>query len=305
MKMKCPRPDCSSHTLPSPNLRPIVRNGFFRRSSDSRRIRKYFCRICKTYFSDASLRPDRYQKKRKINFHLSRLYDSGISQRRLALVLNLNLKTVVRKIRYQAALARLDQAKFLETHYKNKPLMQVQFDDLETSEHTKCKPLSVALAVDAQTRAILGFQVSSMPAKGHLAQVSREKYGRRADERGRGWDLMLKELVPFVHPTAIWTSDENPFYPHYLKKHHPQATHVRVKGGRGANTGQGELKKLQFDPIFSLNHTCAMLRANLNRLFRKTWCTTKTKQGLIDHLSLYVSFHNRVLTASSEVKGDS
>jgi hypothetical protein len=41
-----------------------------------------------------------------------------------------------------------------------------------------------------------------------------------------------------------------------------------------------------------------MLRANLNRLFRKTWCTTKNKQGLIDHLSLYVEFHNRVLTAA-------
>ncbi|MBU6155196.1 MAG: hypothetical protein KGP28_12905, partial [Bdellovibrionales bacterium] len=50
-------------------------------------------------------------------------------------------------------------------------------------------------------------------------------------------------------------------------------------------------------PIFSLNHTCAMLRANLNRLFRRTWCTTKTIQGLIDHLSIYVAFHNRRLTS--------
>jgi hypothetical protein len=42
-----------------------------------------------------------------------------------------------------------------------------------------------------------------------------------------------------------------------------------------------------------------MLRANMNRLFRKTWCTTKTPAGLIDHLSLYVGYHNRVLTDQS------
>jgi len=74
--------------------------------------------------------------------------------------------------------------------------------------------------------------------------------------------------------------------------------HVRLRPARsrGSVSGQGELKKLRFDPLFSLNHTCAMLRANLNRLFRRTWCMSKTIQGLIDHLSLYVIYHNLVLT---------
>jgi hypothetical protein len=39
-----------------------------------------------------------------------------------------------------------------------------------------------------------------------------------------------------------------------------------------------------------------MLRANLNRLFRRTWCVSKTLQGLIDHISIYMSYHNHVLT---------
>jgi len=70
----------------------------------------------------------------------------------------------------------------------------------------------------------------------------------------------------------------------------------RLLNRRGCSTGQGELKKLVYDPIFSLNHTCAMLRANLNRLFRKTWCTTKTVQGLVDPLSIHVRYHNTRLT---------
>jgi hypothetical protein len=57
-------------------------------------------------------------------------------------------------------------------------------------------------------------------------------------------------------------------------------------------TGQGELKVGGFDPIFSLNHTCAMLRANINRLFRKTWCTTKKMEMLEHHLAIYALYHN-------------
>jgi transposase-like protein len=296
MKINCPHPHCNSSTWTDPKISRIVRNGFFFRKSDSRWIRRFFCRSCKSYFSNSTPSPLRYQKKRRINLLLKNLHASGVSQRRLARVLRLNRKTVVRKIRLLAQIDRTQQQAFLDVHYKNRPLSQVQFDDLETSEHTKCKPLSVTLAVDPKTRKILMFQVSCMPAKGHLAHISRLKYGKRVDERPHNWDLLMKQLIPYVHPQAQWSSDENPHYPFHLKRHHPQATHIRVKGGRGAITGQGELKKLRFDPLFSLNHTCAMLRANMNRLFRRTWCTTKTKQGLIDHLSLYVAYHNNVLT---------
>ena len=70
---------------------------------------------------------------------------------------------------------------------------------------------------------------------------------------------------------------------------------VRYNGQKNAAKAEGELKKLRFDPLFSLNHTCAMLRANINRLFRRTWCTTKKKERLEQHLAVYMDFHNRVL----------
>ena len=59
--------------------------------------------------------------------------------------------------------------------------------------------------------------------------------------------------------------------------------------------GQGELKKIGKDPLFSLNHTAAMLRANINRLFRRTWRTTKKPERLADHIALYVWYHNSEL----------
>jgi len=59
--------------------------------------------------------------------------------------------------------------------------------------------------------------------------------------------------------------------------------------------GQGELKRGGYDPLFSLNHTAAMIRANINRLFRRTWCTSKRIDRLEGHLLLYTDYHNRVL----------
>lgn len=56
--------------------------------------------------------------------------------------------------------------------------------------------------------------------------------------------------------------------------------------------GQGELKAGGFDPLFSLNHTCAMYRDNLTRMSRRTWCTTKGPDRLQSLVNLYVCAHN-------------
>lgn len=174
------------------------------------------------------------------------------------------------------------------------PVIEAQFDEMETHEHSKMKPLSIALMVEKNSRKILGFSVSSMPAKGLLAKKAVKKYGFRRDDRAQGMRDLFRDVDHLLHPQATLTSDQNPKYPGWL---HPCSyVHKTIKGQRGAITGQGELKKIHFDPLFSLNHTCAMIRANVNRLFRKTWCTTKKAEALVDHLWLYVDFHNQILT---------
>jgi hypothetical protein len=174
-------------------------------------------------------------------------------------------------------------------------LQEIQFDDLETIEHTKCKPLSVTLAVEKGTRKFLGFRVSQMPAKGHLAKKAFKKYGYRADLRTKGRRELFLAIRSKIDAEAFIESDQNPHYKNDVKEFFPRATHRTFPGQRGSIAGQGELKKVRFDPLFSLNHTCAMLRANVNRLFRKTWCTTKDPLRLRDHLDLYVYYHNEIL----------
>lgn len=220
------------------------------------------------------------------------LYSGGVSQREIARVEKLNRKTVARRLRFLGSLALKN---FEIENSLEDQCSEIEFDDMETFEHTKLKPLSVTLAVQYKTRRILGFQASQMPAKGLLAQKSLKKYGYREDKRSEGRRRLFEDLKPLIFDRSIIRSDSNPHYVEDVKRYFPNAFHDRVLGKRGAITGQGELKKTKFDPLFSLNHTCAMYRAHVSRLIRKTWNTTKNRERLIDHLAIYAFVHNRRL----------
>jgi hypothetical protein len=288
-KRSFPCPQCKSDLN-------IVRRGFFFRMCDRKTIQRLYCKACKINFSKASLSLSCWQKKRRINAPLAKLLSSHNTMRRSALLLGINRKTVSRRLPYLAALARKAHLRF--TKRLKKSVQFVEFDDLETFEHNKGKPISIAMAVESKTRRILAYSVSQMAAKGRIASRSRQKYGLRIDLRSQGWASMFKELRESVGPTARFLSDQNPHYPRFVKKYFPNAKHETIKGRRGCLGGQGELKVGGFDPLFSLNHTFAMLRANICRLIRKTWCTTKKIQSLADHIAIYVNFHNSVLLRS-------
>lgn len=243
-------------------------------------------------FSNASFSLAKGQHKRRINQKVFELLCSGVSMRRSARLLRVNQKTVARKLEYLAKKSRIQNKEFQEKK-KRKPVTHMQFDDLITIEHTKLKPLSVTLAVDANNRQILGFRVSVIPSFGLLAELSRKKYGKRKSGHQKAIKSLFEEIRPCIFPAAIIQSDEHSFYSPEVKKFFPNADHRQHKGGRGCVAGQGELKKLNFDPLFMLNHTCAMLRANINRLVRKTWCTTKRIDRLAMHLELYMCYHNQ------------
>jgi len=184
---------------------------------------------------------------------------------------------------------------YLET--LDRSVESIQFDELQTIEHSKCKPLAVATAVSVGNRKILGAVVSSMPATGHLAKLSRRKYGYRPDCRRAGLNTLFKTIKGSISAKPTVVSDEHPYYKPIVTRYFPKARYWQVKGSKATTTGLGELKRKTRDPLFSINHTLAMFRANINRLLRKTWCTTKDPARLADHLAIYISVHNNLLTA--------
>jgi len=226
------------------------------------------------------------------------LLSSGISQRRAGKVLRVNRKTIIRKFLLEAAVAKRERLELLNifaTREDHKKLDLIHFDEMETFERSKCLPVSIPLVVDPKTRKILAAKVASMPAKGLLSAVSLKKYGPRDDERPEVAYCVFSEISSAVQPTAKVLTDQNPKYGNWIKRVLPKSNHETVKGLRGCVVGQGELKASGHDPLFALNHSAAMIRANVNRLFRRTWCTTKRRDRLEAHLELYIKYHNTQL----------
>jgi transposase-like protein len=285
---------CPYHSNLSIEVRTtLVKYGSFYRISDRKKVQRFYCRLCSLHFSTATHSINFNQKKRQFNHKVSRLLVAGVSQREGCKILQINRKTFIRKFILMGLRAKEKLHK--ENNLLYPKATNIQFDDMETFEHTKCKPLSITLAVEEKSRRILDYQVSQMPAKGLLAEISRKKYGLRADHRKAARKQLFLNLQKIVLPRCIIKSDENPHYLIDVKKFFPTSEHKVYKGRKGAIVGQGELKKIGFDPIFDLNHTCATLRARMNRLFRRTWCTTKKPDRLDLHLALTALFHNRNL----------
>ena len=303
----CPYSDCQSHSAADPASPDSVhsfrnycfrRKGYYRRTSDSQRIPRFVCLICRRSYSSARYFPCFRQKRRTLNPLVKKYLNSAVSQRRLALTLGANRKTIVRKFLFLAKLAHHANTEFQkQITDSDSKIEEIQFDEMESFERSKCLPLSIPIVVDSKTRKILGFRVCVMPAKGPLAEISRKKYGRREDQRAKAALSLLAEVAPLVVPNVKITTDQKCTYSGWIKKQLPEARHKTTKGRRGCAVGYGELKKIGFDPLFSLNHSAAMIRANVNRLLRRTWCTTKKRERLEAHLALYVQFHNEVLTA--------
>jgi len=274
----------------------IVRYGQYYRRSDSRHIQRYRCNHCRKHFSQAIDSPCYRQKKRRLNRVIRDLLSSNISMRRIAIMLRISRTTVARKLAFLGRQARKnlhhDLQRYTDTHGQ---FTHVQFDDLETIEHTKCKPVTVTLIVEPTERIILGFGVAQIAAKGPLAAISRRKYGKRKDKSRPMRRRLFKRVKPWIAEDALFETDEHQHYPVLLRDHFPEATHRQFKSIRGCVAGQGELKRAVFDPLFGVNHTLAMLRANINRLIRRTWCTTKRLDALSHHLAVYIEYHNRVL----------
>ncbi len=290
MKNKCPNIQCQSPR--------VNKDGFYYRKSDSRRVQRFKCTVCQTRFSRSTYTFEYRQNKRRINHLVFKLLCSGVSQRRCAELLGVNRKTVARKLIYLGKKCRFKQKKLLKSYQ----IRELQFDDLITSHHSKLKPLTVPVFVDSKTRIILSVEVGQIPAFGHIAKRSRKKYGKRPCKHKATLERGFKKLEKLNkdHRVIRVITDDHKNYPPVVRKYCKKITHLRFSSRPASVVGQGEMKKGGFDPLFSVNHTLAMLRANINRLFRRTWCTTKDPKRLKDHLDIYTWFHNtRILSKNT------
>jgi len=213
----------------------FVRDGFDYRTDDSKSIQRYKCTLCAKKFSSATFKPTYRQKKRCINYRVRFCLASNMCPRDIAERADVNIKTVAARLVWQVKQSRKKNAFFLQASVEQHGRIDcVQFDDLITFEHTKCKPLTVPIAVVDGMRVPLYFRVASIQAFGLSASISREKYGKRVDARRRERCKLFRKLVELLPPDVTFKTDGHEHYATLIKKFFPDATHevfrsVRVR----------------------------------------------------------------------------
>jgi transposase-like protein len=267
----------------------LMKNGTYVRKSDNQTLIRFKCSTCKITVSETYFGIDYRFRKRSINQPVFKALCSGVSQRRCGFLMGIKPVGIARRVIRFGSCA----ASNLEVYRNSRPKATVvQVDEMESFEHTKCKPLTMPIAVEQGTRKILSLRVGSIAAKGKIAEISRAKYGKRQCQRRACLEAVLNEIASCFLATGIIMSDESSHYPRPIAKAFPNAIHKRCKGQRGCVTGQGELKRGGFDPLFTLNHSYAMFRDNLKTLSRRTWCTCKRPDRLQLLMYMYAWFHN-------------
>ncbi len=274
----------------------LIKRGTYRRPSDRKKIQRFHCKKCNKGHSSQTHSYDYRQRKRHINQMVFRLYSKGNSERAIAQIIGVNKKTIARRVTPFANCARKHLEKM---RAETADITEIVFDEMESFEHTKLKPLTIPLAVEKHTRKILAYDVGKIAAKGPLARLSIKKYGKIKCQRRKVLDSLFRQLHHVAHPRCNFSSDESPHYPGTLRRYFKDAQHQQFKGRSASIVGQGEMKKGGFDPLFSLNQTAAMIRDNIKRLTRRTWCTTKRIDRLSDYLAIYAFYHNQIIEGTT------
>lgn len=285
MKRNCPKTHCQSDQF--------YRHGSFKRANDSRTISRFRCKKCGTTFSTSTGTLEYRQKKRRVNILLFRHFISKTSIRESARLVGVNKNTAARKFDYWCKKAEVKNKRFRERLKKNKATY-VQFDDLLSKEKTKLKPLSISVISDAKRRYILGAKVSVIPSFGHLAKISRSKYGMRYSQHKKTLDELMQEMKEVIDPFALIKSDEHKSYHPIVRKYFKYASYYQYKSQRACVAGQGELKRKGYDPIFYANHNLAILRDKVSTLVRRTWCVTQDPKRLQGHLEMAIYYYNQI-----------
>jgi len=168
----------------------------------------------------------------------------------------------------------------------------IQFDELETIEHTKCKPVNIMLFVNEKCQ-VLAAKAAEMPAKGRLAEFSRKKYGQRKNERAEKLNEAFKEVKSrLVSPVDEIRSDAHPAYKKFVKEYFPNTPYLQFSARAQKKKYQERMHennhKNKYDPLFWVNHMSGRLRDRNKRLVRRSWCTTKKIENLQLSLDLFV-----------------
>ena len=301
---RCPYAACTAH------LRPTVqffhRDGLYHPRCRAHSVQRYRCRLCRRRFSRQSFRADRNHKKPHLNAPFLRLMLACVALRQSARILGVARRTVERRFLWLARHA----ARFHSNRLASLagPFM---LDELETFEGNRYQPVTVPELIEPRSFFLIASAAGPLRRKGRMTPAQRRLraaheavHGRRPSQSAAAVRAVLECLRRCLvsQGPVVLHSDRKPLYERLGR---------RLFGRRFRwAPHSASARRDRNNPLFPINHTNARLRHFLARLRRRSWCVSKRRLRLQQHLevaALWVNYcrpiTNRTGTTPAQALG--
>jgi IS1 family transposase len=253
-------------------------------------VQRFRCRVCGRRFSRQSFRADRHQKKPYLNAPCLRLLVACVALRQAARVLGVARRTVERRFVWLAGHAGRFQDNRLAGARLTGPFM---LDELESFEANRYQPVTVPVLIEPRSFFLLASAVGPLRRKGRMTP---DQHRRRAEHEARHGrrpthsSLAVRQVLERLRrctdrrTAVVLLSDHKPLYGQLGR---------RMLGPRFVwKPRSATARRDRSNPLFPVNHTNARLRHFLARLRRRSWCISKTQEGLRQHLQIAALWMN-------------
>jgi transposase-like protein len=283
---RCPHAPCTARLDPAAPF--FHRDGLYRPRCRAHPVQRFRCRLCGRRFSRQSFRADRNQKKPHLNGPFLRLMLACVALRQAARVLGVARRTVERRFVWLARHA----AQF---HRNRLASLEGPFmlDELETFEGNRYQPVTVPVLIEPRSFFLIASETGPLRRKGRMTPMQRRRraehealHGRRPSHSAAAVRAVLVHLrqVAVAHRPIVLHSDRKPLYARLGRQ---------LFGSRFAwAPHSASARRDRRNPLFPINHTNARLRHFLARLRRRSWCVSKRRLRLQQHLQIAALWMN-------------
>ena len=242
------------------------------------RVQRFKCKACLKTFTKRTFSKNYRMRKQRLAPMITQLYCEGMSQRAIARVLKVNVKTVEKyfiRESHEACkknLKDLDEG-LIQTSY-------VQCDEVQTFEHSHKRPLGIQLAIRPKDSTIVSIKVCRIPMNAvRASRAEKDAYAKISNRTQKKTELAL-DLEKALTGQKRVQSDGKYFSREIINK---------VVSGVDYQSSPHRQ-----NPLWRLDKAVLMMRQNVSRLRRSTLATTKRIERLQNHLDLYLQYHNEL-----------
>jgi hypothetical protein len=259
-----------------------------------RGVPRFVCKTCGKGFSRQTFRSDYRDHRPHLNADVFRLLASGLGLRQTSRLTGLTRRCTEMKFR---KIARHLLGLNANLRGPLPPDSSLQFDELETYEGRRnTRPLTLPILIEKENRFVVAARSAPIrprgkmtPARLEAIAADEERFGPRKDESSQAIRRVLAAAVPLVKGLqgVVLHTDEKSTYPGLARE-------AFGEDRLDHHTSSSKLPRLNWNPLFPINHTEAMARDLTGRLRRESWLVSKQGWCLDLQLQLFMAYRNYV-----------